>query len=412
MTLIGSRAAERTRRQWRELSRLGAAFLDTVSGLTTLKSFGRAEAAVGVLEAAGERLRVATMGVLRMAFLSALVLELLASLSTALVAVEIGLRLLYGRMDFASGLFVLILTPEFYRPLRALGASYHAGAAGRESGARVLEVLEGETLEAETLESRSPEAEKGGSAAGPGPPRIVFEDVRVSYGDLLPLALDGLTLTLDPGETLALVGPAGAGKSTTANLLLRFLEPRSGQIRVDGQSLALEGAEEWRRRVAWVPQRPWLFDGTVLDNLRLGRPEATREEAEAAAREAEAWDFIAELPQGLDTPVGEGGLRLSGGQAQRVALARAFLRNAPVVVLDEPTAQLDPETEDRLAKALERLCAGRTVLLIAHRLRTVMAADRIALLYAGRVAEEGTHHDLLQRGGPYAGLVGRAERSS
>lgn len=412
MWLIGTRAATETRRQWLEQSRLGAAFLDTVTGLATLKALGRGHDATRALEASGDRLRLATLGVLRVAFLSALALELLASLGIALLAVEIGLRLLYGRLDFARGLFVLVLAPEFYRPLRTLGAAYHAGAAGREAGRRVFEVLAGEAL------SRSPRPAAEGPWSSlpvlvPGTaPRIVLEEVRADYGEGLPLALDGVSLTLDPGTTLALVGPSGSGKSTVANLVLRFLEPRSGRLLVDGRPLAHLDPNAWRAQVAWVPQRPWLFDGTILDNLRRGRPGASREEVEAAAREADALEFIAELPAGLDTPVGEGGLRLSGGQARRLALARAFLKGAPVVVLDEPTAWLDPETEDRLAAALRRLRAGRTVLLIAHRLRTVAGAERVAILRGGRVEEEGPPAELRARGGAWARLLTLREASS
>jgi thiol reductant ABC exporter CydD subunit len=409
MWLIGTRAAAETRRQWLELSRLGAAFLDAVTGLATLKALGRARDAGSALEAAGERLRVATLGVLRVAFLSALVLELLATLGTALLAVEIGLRLLYGRVAFASGLFVLVLTPEFYRPLRALGAAYHAGTAGREAGRRVIEVLCGEAPAPSPSPIVPPPGPRSRAADRRPAPRIALEDVRADYGAGLPLALDGVSLTLGAGQTLALVGPSGSGKSTVANLVLRFLDPRSGRVLVDGRPLSLESPDEWRARVAWVPQRPWLFHGTVLDNVRFGRPEATREEVEAAARDAEALDFIAELPMGFDTQVGEGGLRLSGGQARRLALARAFLKDAPVLVLDEPTAWLDPETEDRLAATLRRLCAGRTVLLIAHRLRTVAGADRVAILRAGRVEEEGPPGELRARGGAWARLLAAVE---
>jgi ATP-binding cassette subfamily C protein CydD len=397
MILIGTRAAARTRRQWLELSRLGAAFLDQLAGLPTLKVFGRAEAAADTLEASGRKLRDVTMSVLRVAFLSALALELVAMLGTALVAVEIGLRLVYGRIEFSSGLFVLLLTPEFYRPLRALGAAYHAGMAGTEAGQRVFDVLEGEAA--------TRVADPGVTVVGaraPGPPAITLEGVRAAYGPGLPPALDAVSFALAPGETLALVGPSGSGKTTVANLLLRFLEPHAGRITVDGEALDGKDPDAWRDGVAWVPQRPHLFYGTVLENLRLGRPDATREEIEEAARQAEALAFIEELPLRFDTPVGEGGLRLSGGEAQRLALARAFLKDAPFLVLDEPTAQLDPETEDRLARALRRLCAGRTVLLIAHRRRTVAEADRAVRLHAGRVVEQGAPGVLLARGRPFA----------
>jgi ATP-binding cassette, subfamily C, bacterial CydD len=389
MILIGVGARNRTRRRWLELSRLGAAFPDQVAGLATLKVFGRAEAAADTLEASGRKLRDVTMGVLRIAFLSAFVLELVAMLGTALVAVEIGLRLVYGRIGFASGLFVLLLTPEFFRPLRALGAAYHAGMAGTEAGRRISEVLESEM---------PPPAARGPSVDEPRAdhaPAIALEHVSAAYGPDLPPALASVSFALAPGETVALVGPSGSGKTTVANLLLRFLDPQAGRILVDGRPLDRLDPDTWRDAVAWVPQRPHLFHDTVLENVRLGRPGATREQIEEAARQAAALELIEELPLGFDTPVGEGGLRLSGGEAQRLALARAFLKDAPFLVLDEPTSQLDPETEGRVAEALHRLRAGRTVLLIAHRLRTAAQADRVVRLRAGRVVAQGPPAEVL-----------------
>jgi ATP-binding cassette subfamily C protein CydD len=248
-----------------------------------------------------------------------------------------------------------------------------------------------------------------GGAARPEPPQITFDRVRFAYEPGLAPALDGVSFHLAPGTTLALVGPSGAGKSTAAHLLLRFLEPDSGSIRIDGEPLAAIPPEAWRRQVAWVPQRPRLFHGTVLDNLRLARRDAPREAVEEAARRAHAHAFIRELPQGYDTPIGEDGARLSGGQAQRLALARAFLKDAPVLVLDEPTSHLDPENETSVREAMTRLRAGRTVLLIAHRLTTVRGADRIVLLSGGQVVEEGTHASLLDGAGRYARMVAAYE---
>ena len=400
MALVGVKTAERSLEQWLALQRLGGAFLDTATGLATLKAFGRADAAVRALGAAGEALRVSTMAVLRIAFLSSMVLELLATIGTALVAVGIGLRLLYGRIDFESGLFVLLLTPEFYRPLRGLGAAWHAGMAGREAGRRIVEILDGE----ETGPTMRP-TWGGSPTSTSSPPRLVFEDVRAAYGAGPHNALDGVSFGVPAGQTVALVGPSGSGKTTTANLLLRFLEPTGGRILVDGASLGTIEPDTWRSRMAWLPQRPTLFHGSVLDNLRLGRPDATRVEVWAAAEEARARDFIEDLPQGLDTPLGESGLRLSAGQARRIALARAFLRDPAVLILDEPTAELDPETEEQLLPALRRLREGRTTLLIAHRLQSVVDADRIVVLREGRVEEQGSPEALLREGGRYARLV-------
>lgn len=412
MWLLGSAARERTRRQWITLSRLSAAFLDALQGLPTLKAFGQARARAEAIAAASDSYRRVTMSVLRLAFVSALVLEALATLGTAVVAVEVGLRLLYARMAFPDALFVLVATPEFYRPLRALGGAFHAGMAGQEAAVRIAQMLEAAgplAAPAVLVEAASSRPASAASPARPAPARgaaaIAFEGVRFSYADGLSPALDGLSLRIDPGTTQALVGPTGAGKTTVVHLLLRFLEPQAGAILVDGQPLTSLAPEDWRVRVAWVPQRARLFHGTIRDNLRLARPDASMAEIERAAALAHVDAFVSDLPRGWETAVGEGGERLSGGQAQRVALARAFLRDAPVLVLDEPTAQLDPDTESLVVDAITRLRRGRTVLLVAHRITTVMSADRIALLSHGRVLEQGTHRDLLARGRTYPRLV-------
>ena len=406
MWLVGSMAREKTRRQWVTLSRLSARFLDALQGLATLRAFGRADDAAGGIERASERYREVTMGVLRIAFLSALVLELLATLGTAIVAVEVGLRLLYARVEFGRALFALVLAPEFYRPLRALGSAFHAGMPGKEALARIAEVLAapGPFAAPAILEPRRASG-PGVLSSRPEAPSIELRDVRVSYGPGRAPALDGLSLSIGAARTLALVGPTGAGKTTVGSLLLRFLEPNGGEILVDGQPLGALSPEEWRRRVAWVPQRPRLFHGTLRDNVLLARPEASAAALDHAAALAHVDTLLDELPRGWETPVGEGGERLSGGEAQRVALARAFLKDAPVLVLDEPTAQLDAEREAAVVDSIDRLRRGRTVLLIAHRLTTVTGADRIVLLRQGRAVEQGTHRELLARGGLYRRLV-------
>lgn len=402
MFLIGGVARQRTRQQWVAVSRMSARFLDALQGLATLKAFGRADAEASVIAATSERFRSVTMGVLRVAFLSAFVLELVATISTAIVAVEIGLRLLYGRIAFGPALFVLLVVPEFYRPLRAFGAAFHAGMAGREASGRISSLT--------SAAQDSPCVAQGFSpASDPAPPSLCFSRVSFSYGLALPLALDDVSFDVEAGTTVALVGPSGAGKSTVARLLLRFGEPTRGAILVDERPVTELTASQWRTRLAWVPQRPHLFHGTLRDNLLLARPEATNEELERAVRMAHADRFISRLPGGLDAPVGELGQRLSGGEAQRIALARAFLKDAPVVVLDEPTAHLDPETEALVADAMVQLRRRRTVVLIAHRLTTVFDADRIVFLSGGRVVEQGTHRELVGREGPYARLVAAYE---
>jgi thiol reductant ABC exporter CydD subunit len=399
MLLIGTMADALTKRQWTALSRMSAHFLDVVQGLSTLKLFARSREQVQVIAQISEQFRQTTMGVLRVAFLSALVLEMVATISTAVVAVQVGLRLLYGQMAFDQALFVLLLAPEFYQPLRMLGARFHAGSEGVAAAQRIFEVLEGPCA----CSSCHPKTrcDLGGNLLATYP----LTRSTMTYDDGQRAGLEGFSLQIAPGEKVALVGRSGAGKTTVAYLLLRFIEPDRGWITVNGHALQDLAPHAWREQVAWVPQRPHLFQGTVADNLRLARPEATTEEMVWAARQAHAHTFIEALPQGYETPIGERGARLSGGEAQRIALARAFLKDAPLMVLDEATANLDPEIEDLVQAAMGRLLIGRTALIIAHRLTTVHRADRIAVMEGGRVVEEGTHGALLQRGGLYSQLV-------
>jgi ATP-binding cassette, subfamily C, bacterial CydCD len=402
MVLIGSLGEAVTRRQWSALSRMSAFFLDLLQGLTTLKMLGRSQAQAGVISQVNERYSQVTFKVLRVTFLSALALELIATLSTAVVAVEIGLRLLYGRLDFTQALFILILAPEFYLPLRTLGARFHAGMAGVTAAARLFTILE----QAARQEDRGPKTEDGASSRSsiPGPPSISYQNVTYSYGPGRQ-ALQGVSFAIPAGKTVALVGPSGAGKSTLASLLLRFIEPEAGSIFVDDQPLEATPLSEWRNRVAWVPQNPYLFYGSVDENIRLGDPFADQAQVARAARLAHADAFITELPLGYQTRIGERGSRLSGGQAQRIALARAFLKDSPLLILDEATANLDPELEALLGDSLDRLLKGRTALLIAHRLETAMRADLVVVLDGGRVVEEGSPQELVERQGMFARLV-------
>lgn len=409
MVLIGDTADALTRRQWTSLSRMSAHFLDVLQGLTTLKLLGRSREQIRTIARISDRFREATMGVLRVAFLSALVLELVATISTAVVAVQVGLRLLYGHLSFEQAFFVLLLAPEFYLPLRQLGARFHAGMEGIAAAERIYSILDsrpfGQVLPGH-VQGRSPISDSAVAAPSMSPVPLRFEDVHLAYDDGQRPALNGLSFELRPGETLALVGPSGAGKSTVAHLLLRFIEPGQGRIVVGDTPLADLPAAAWRELVAWVPQNPYLFHGSVADNIRLGRRQATLDEVIWAARQAHAHEFVAALPQGYDTPIGERGARLSGGEAQRIALARAFLKDAPLLILDEATANLDPEIEDQVQEAMARLLRSRTALLIAHRLGTVRRADRILVLDKGRIVERGSHAALLGQEGLYRRLAG------
>ncbi len=401
MIAVGKHSERHIQRQWLALSRLSAYFLDTLQGLTTLKAFGRSRAESETVAKVGERFRKRTMKVLRYAFASGLVLEFMVSIAIALVAVELGVRLLRGDISFQPAFLILLLAPEFYRPLRELGTHRHAGMEGKAASGQIFEIL------------NTPAPVSGGDAY----PReiqnqltIRLDSVRFSYPDGSRPALSGVSLDLPVGTTTALVGRSGAGKSTLANLLLRFLEPSEGDILANGLPIMGLPVENWREHVALVPQRPHLFYGTVLENIRLARPGATPEEVQRAAELAGADGFIRRLPEGYDTQIGERGARLSGGEAQRVAIARAFLKDAPLLVLDEPTSSLDPKSERLVRQAIERLSKGRTTLIIAHRLNTVYSADRIAVLEDGHLREVGTHEELLERSTLYAGLVNAPER--
>ncbi|MER5982741.1 thiol reductant ABC exporter subunit CydD [Streptomyces sp. NPDC001787] len=367
MILIGWATQSSMDRQWQLLSRLSGHFLDVVAGLPTLKVFGRAKAQAEAIRTITSQYRRATMRTLRIAFLSSFALELLATLSVALVAVTIGMRLVHGELDLYTGLVVLILAPEAYLPIRQVGAQYHAAAEGLSAAEEIFAVLETE-----------PRAD--GTQAVPASLRLELEDVTVRHGDRGEPSLDAASLVVEPGETVALVGPSGIGKSTLLHVVLGFAVPDEGRVRVGGTDLAELSPERWRERIAWVPQRPHLFAGTIAENVRLARPDADDEAVAAALRDAGAYDFVAELPEGAGTPLGEDGAGLSAGQRQRLALARAFLADRPLLLLDEPTASLDGETEAGIVEAVRRLAAGRTVLLVVHRPALLAVADRVVTL--------------------------------
>lgn len=393
MIMIGKGAEVVTKRQYDTLRLLSAHFLDSLQGLTTLKLFGQSKAHAKNIARASDQFREVTLSVLRVTFLSALALELLATLSVAVIAVEIGFRLLYAKMEFRQALFLLVLAPEFYMPLRALGARFHAGMAGTTAARRIFEILD--TPVASDQCSVTYDQSSDESAC------IVFENVSFTYPDEAAPALKNINLTIRRGQHVAIVGKTGAGKSTLVNLLLGFIQPTSGRIMTQYamRNTALPPS------LAWVPQRPHLFHDTLAANIRLGKPDATHEEVIEAAKAARLHDFIESLPEGYQTVIGEGGARLSGGQAQRLALARAFLTDAPLLILDEPTSSLDPETESLLEETTRELTRGKTVITIAHRLNTVFHADRIIVLDSGRIVEQGTHSELLAKNGMYAEMI-------
>lgn len=401
MILIAGKSEDMTLKQWEALSRLSVQFLDTLQGLTTLKTFNQSAKRGEIIAEAGERYEKATMNVLRVAFLSALVLELVGTISTAIIAVSIGLRLLSGVLPFREALFILFIAPEFYLPLRQLGVRFHAGMAGVTAARKIFDILNTPISLTDQRNAILPEAEW----SLPQEFEIIFDRVQFSYTSGGDAVIDDFSFVMPARQSIAIVGASGAGKTTLFNLLLQFERPTQGVIRVNDTKLDEISAALWRNNLSWVPQFPYLFNRSIEENIRLAKPEAGMEEIYEAARRACLADFIHSLPDGYRTPVGEGGTRLSGGQAQRLALARAFLKDAPILLLDEPTAMLDPEQAAEIEKIIQKLCQGRTVLMIAHRLETVYHADQIIMMHNGRIAEAGNHNELIRLRGRYFQLV-------
>ncbi|TDD20574.1 thiol reductant ABC exporter subunit CydD [Nonomuraea diastatica] len=409
--LVGMTTKAVTERQYLALSRLGGHFLDVVRGLPTLRAFGRARYQAGVIQQVADAHRSATMRTLRVAFLSSLVLELCASLSLALVAVPIGLRLLGGSLDLTTALLVLLLAPEAYLPLRAMGTRFHAsmeGVAAADAAFAVLDRSAGDQGDPVRRPAAAPTAspETGtlqsgarGTAASAttGAPEIRLEGVTVRYPGRDGAALDDVSLTIGPCERVALVGESGGGKSTLLHLILGFVHPSEGRVLIDGTDLRELDLASWRARLAFVAQRPHLFATTVAGNIRLGAPSASTEEVRRAAAAAHA-GFVADLPQGFDTVVGERGADFSAGQRQRIALARAFCRpGASVLLLDEPTARLDGRSEAAVVAATADLARGRTAVIVAHRPAMIDLADRVVRVHEGRIVSDtarpaGTAH--------------------
>jgi len=394
MILIGKGAEAKNQRQWRKLARMSNHFLDVVQGITTLKIFNAAQREGEMISKVSEEYRRDTMGVLWLAFLSSVTLEFFSCVSIALIAVFIGFRLMWGDMVFFPGFFILLLAPEFYLPLRKMGAAYHVRMEAMGAVDKMIEIMGTPVPVFDGTMLLGDEAAVS----------VSFKDVGFTYEEGRR-ALKDVSFDLEPGKHIALIGPSGAGKSTIFSLLLGFTQPKSGEICINGQSLSDLDINDWRSQVSWIPQNPTLFDGTVLENIRIGAPDATQWSVGKLCKKLGIDEFIQKLPYGYDAQVGENGYGLSGGQIQRIAIARAFLRDAPFVLMDEPTASLDMETEAVLQRAMKELCCGKSVLTIAHRLRTVMAADEIIYMSAGQVIARGTHSELYKNNADYARLI-------
>ncbi len=403
--LVGMGAENISQRHFLALARMSAHFLDVLQGLATLKLFGRSRDEAERIARVSADFRRRTMSVLRVAFVSSAVLEFFASLSIALAAVYLGMSYLgyfsfgtYGRtLNLADGLFILLLAPEFYLPLRELGAHYHARAQALAAAEQIRSLLEA-PLPGISGGRLQPELGEG--------IRLQCRGLQLAYDAGRRPALMEVGLELMPGSHTLLVGGSGAGKSTLLFLILGFVRPDQGEIRVNGIPLNEIDPAWWHRQVGWIGQNPAIFHGTLRDNLRMGRPDASEDEVLAAAGAAGVLEFAGRMPQGLDTALGEQGVGLSRGEAQRVALGRVFLKEAPVLLLDEPFTGLDADTERRVLEAIDSFRAGRTVVTVTHRLAESQRADRIVVLEEGRIVESGSPEKLGAAGGPFQRLAG------
>lgn len=401
MSLIGMKAQSQTRKQWKTLQVLSSGFLDAVQGMRTLKLFNRTAKKQGEIERISDLFRKNTIGILKTAFLSGFVLELFASIATALVAVEIGVRLIEGHIGFQFGLFVLLLAPEYYLPFRLFGAQHHAGMEGTEAAGRIFSIMD--TPVRSNISAADQHKQK--VAIPSGPFHIRFERVTFSYSSESDPVIKDAAFELEPGKTTVLAGRSGTGKTTLTRLITQEYVPDKGSVMVNGIPCDLFDEKQWLGQISIVNQNPWLFDDTVLANIAIAKPGAPFEEIVEASGKAAAHEFISKLPDGYQTRAGEQAVRFSGGERQRIALARAFLRNSPVVILDEPSSALDPHSELKIRKSVKRLEKDRTVLIIAHRLSTVRNADNILLLEDGRISGSGSHEQLLNTSHTYREMV-------
>ncbi|OIJ20094.1 thiol reductant ABC exporter subunit CydD [Anaerobacillus alkalidiazotrophicus] len=395
MIIIGSMTEKKSREQMDSMLKFSGHFLDVLQGLPILKVFGQSQKQRNEIVTMSNQFRDTTMEVLKIAFISSLMLEVLATIATAMIAVEVGMRLLFGYITFHTAFFVLLLAPELYMPLKNLGSSFHSGKNSIAAAQTIWEVLDEEQNSPVWGEKRLENTNRLS---------VNVENVSFQYTEEIA-TLKNINVSIEAGQRVAFVGRSGSGKTTLLKIILGMLPPSEGNVSVNGMPLTEVDEEEWLCHIAYVSQEPYLFSGTILENIRMGNEKADEDQVFMAAKEAGVDRFVNELPNGYDTHLGEAGLGLSGGEKQRVALARAFLKDAKMVLLDEPTAGLDLETEYYLKNAIDKLCKKATVITVAHRLQTIIAADKIVLFSNGEVVAMGTHEQLHTENELYNKLV-------
>ncbi|MDI6400767.1 thiol reductant ABC exporter subunit CydD [Balneolaceae bacterium ANBcel3] len=396
MSLIGTKASSDSQKQWKTLKRLSHYFFDSIQGLRTLRVFQHLSTRRQLIHQTSDQFRSDTMSVLKIAFLSALVLELFASVATALIAVEIGVRLITESIDFRTGLFILLLTPDYYLPFRSLGAQHHVGMEAKESAQSIFDVLDSKRI----LPDYTPTARVPDS-----PLNIRFDQVSFTYPGSKQPVFENCSFSIPSAKWTSLAGKSGSGKTTLTKLLLKQYLPDHGNILINEVPLQHISEQEWLENLSLLSQTIWLFDMPAWDNLKLARPDAKNADLIHAAKQAGIHETIESFPESYESPIGERGLKLSGGERQRFGLARAFLKDSDVLILDEATSSLDPQTEAKIHTSLTTLTKERhkTVMVIAHRLRSIVSADHIVFLEGNR-AYEGTHTHLMQYNDHYRAL--------
>ncbi|MEK3946053.1 thiol reductant ABC exporter subunit CydD [Paenibacillus odorifer] len=412
MILIGMTARKQMDRQLKSYRTLSNHFVDSLRGLETLKFLGRSRSHSDSIATVSDRYRSATMRTLRVAFLSSFALDFFTMLSVASVAVSLGLRLVNEQMTLVTGLTILILAPEYFLPVRLVGSDFHATLDGKEAAEAMKSIIDQDEVKAEVI---VPNGDLSVGSAAKTSEQIftwhensvlTLNDVSVKYEEAGLSSLEALNLQFKGASKIGIIGESGAGKSTLVDILGGFLHPTSGSITVNGTTVSALTDEAWRKQTSYIPQRPYIFSGTLADNIRFYYPEASMEAVAAAVKATGLSGLVDTLPHGLDEMIGGGGRSFSGGQEQRVALARALLSSRPIMLLDEPTAHLDIETEYELKETMVPLFEGKLVFLATHRLHWMLDMDIIVVMKQGQVAEIGTHQELLARKGAYYELIG------